>query len=102
MTKKTWADVIANHARWWRALPPLQITLNEALELREYSATNPTGTTIGKRWRRHDGSFDHEFIAAGGMPRWVICEYAESEKGPGWVKTLFYRPVIRAKAWRAS
>ncbi len=30
------------------------MTFEDLLALPEYSCTNPTGTTIGKRWRRHE------------------------------------------------
>jgi hypothetical protein len=99
---------------WWRALPPLPITMYEAVKLYEYSASNPTGVTIGKKWRRHNGSFDHDFVRAGGTPRWVICEYQKAPDefmnfrnpdGEGYIqkkvqmcKTVSYRAVIRVKA----
>lgn len=78
--------------------PRLQITMAEALRLPEYSASAPTGVTIGKRWRRYDGSFDRDFIRRGGKPQWFICEYAESERGPDWAATIMYRAVIRVPA----
>lgn len=102
---------------YWRSLPPLQITMQAALKLGEYSATNPSGVVPGKRWRRENGAFDHTFKARGGTPRWVICEYQEAPPGPirapdptgkqHWVwktvemcKTVTYRPVIRVKMGR--
>ncbi len=57
------------------ALPALRLTPREFAALPEYSCSLPTGTTIGKRWKRLDGSHDHRFIAAGGKPRWMIGEY---------------------------
>lgn len=59
---------------FWRSLPPMYITLREALALPEYSGSNPTGAYPGKRWRRHNGVHDMAFKAAGGVPRWIICE----------------------------
>jgi hypothetical protein len=73
--------------------PRLRILASEFLRLGDYSATFPTGTTIGKRWRRLDGSFDQEFIKAGGQPRWLIGEYYDignSEK----VGIRWFKPVI--------
>lgn len=61
------------HAEW----PVLRLTYQQFMKLPEYSATNPTGTTIGKRWRRLDGCYDKNFQRAGGKPRWIVCEYAE-------------------------
>lgn len=100
---------------YWRSLPPLHITMQEAMKLSEYSATNPTGVTIGKRWRRHNGLHDPSFRRLGGKPRWMICEYQDAPPGPvrasdpegkkAWVwktvkmcKIVTYRPVIRVKA----
>lgn len=103
---------------YWRSLPPLQVTMSTALKLPEYSATNPTGVTVGKRWRRHNGAHDILFKRSGGIPRWVICEYQEApdayRRAPGYnipgpdgkvlyeqvqmCKTVTFRPVIRVKA----
>jgi len=47
--------------------------------LKEYSATNPTGAYEGKMWKRHDGSFDYKFLAAGGKPVWLLCWYGRDE-----------------------
>ncbi len=55
--------------------------------LKEYSASQPSGVYEGKMWRRHDGSFDREFIARGGKPTWMFCWFGPSEKGPEWCKT---------------
>jgi len=109
---------VADHKylNYWRSLPPLQITMAEAKKLPEYSATNPTGVTPGKRWRRHNGVFDRTAMSRGVIPRWVICEYQEAapemmpsreidpETGKRKIikvemcKTVTYRPVIRVKA----
>jgi hypothetical protein len=62
-------------------------------ELKEYSATNPTGAYEGKMWKRHDGSFDREFLARGGKPKWLLCWFGFSTKGPDWVST-FYREIL--------
>lgn len=47
--------------------------------LAEYSASNPTGVYEGKMWKRHDGAFDHRFLARGGRPVWLLCWYGRSE-----------------------
>ncbi len=89
---------------WWRSLPPMYGTFEELKVLPEYSATNPTGVTLGKTWRRHDGVYDCEFLARGGTPRWVICRYEEAEpevirgKLTEMCATVSYRAVIRVKA----
>lgn len=41
-------------------------------ELAEYSCSFPSGVYPGKMWRRHNGSFDHAFIARGGKPEWQL------------------------------
>ena len=116
---------------WWRALPPMRVDMDVATRLPEYSMTNPTGVTVGKTWRRHNGVFDHEFKRQGGVPRWVICRYEEAPdsyqmtnylmsstgkpvlidgdaKGPRMYtrtrmcKTVTYRPVARVKMGRRS
>jgi hypothetical protein len=109
--------------RWWRRLPPMLITLVEMKRLPEYSASIPTGVVVGKRWRRHNGAHDVSFLEAGGIARWVICQYEEAPDdfrnvlnpdgtpGPvggrwaGYIrkrvqmcKTVTYRPVIRVAA----
>jgi hypothetical protein len=103
------------HRKWWNELPTFPITLFQAMRLYEYSATDPTGVTVGKTWRRHDGSFDHIFIRQGGTPRWVICRYEEAPDEMRRVrkegtlneyamvpvkmcKRAMYRPVIRVRA----
>lgn len=53
-------------------------------QLAEYSSTRPSGVYPGKMWKRHDGIYDHAYLAAGGKPEWLLCWYGESEKGPGW------------------
>lgn len=113
---------------WYRSLPVMHFnSVAEINKLGEYSATNPTGVTIGKTWRRENGSFDEKFIRLGGKPKWVICRYEEAppqlrrlrlgekphddeaigvipypapegKKWQGMCKTVMYRPVIRVKA----
>jgi hypothetical protein len=45
---------------------PIKLTVDEFNELLEYSASYPTGTTIGKCWKAHLGTGE-----------WVHQEYAE-------------------------
>lgn len=98
-----------------RKFPPMYFnSVSEIEKLYEYSCTMPTGVTVGKRWRRHDGSFDRDFMTKGGKPRWLIGRYEEAPDGPirapdpegkvAWVwktvamcKTVWYRPVVRVK-----
>lgn len=99
---------------YWRALPPMPITMADAMKLPEYSATNPTGVTVGKTWRRHNGAWDEAFVQRGGIPRWVIVRYEDAPNGrrrvhdptgkQQWVwedcemcKIVTYRPVVRVK-----
>lgn len=69
------------------------MTCAEFKALPEYSATIPTGTTIGKRWRRLDGAHDHVAKAAGHKPRWIIGEYTE-HADPTKVGIKWWRPII--------
>jgi hypothetical protein len=80
----------------------MRITYAEARSLPEYSATNPTGVTPGKRWRRHNGAHDMSFQRAGGVPRWMICTYEEIPGDDKFVRNGQYRPVIRVKMGRAE
>lgn len=62
-----------------RRLPPLRLRLADFEKLPEYSASLPTGTTIGKRWRRLDGAHDPDFLRAGGKPAWMIGQYTRDK-----------------------
>jgi hypothetical protein len=83
------------NVEWYRSLPPLHIALRDLERLPEYSATNPTGVTIGKTWRRHNGAFDHEFKRAGGIPFWTIVRYEEDPDDPKMALIVTYRPVVK-------
>jgi hypothetical protein len=49
----------------------LRLTTAELAKLGEYSLTVPTGTTIGKRWKRNLAiHFDQRL-----KPHWIIGEY---------------------------
>ena len=77
------------------ALNGLHLTREEFDALPEYSATLPTGTTPGKRWKRHDGAFDREFIAGGRKPKWMIGEYDPHDDGKGpTIKINWYWPLL--------
>lgn len=69
------------------------MSLGVFMQLKEYSATNPSGVYEGKMWKRHDGSFDHEFIARGGVPTWKLCWYGYSKIGLGYVSNN-YRDIV--------
>lgn len=76
-----------------RDLPRLRLTESEFRALLDYSGSLPTGTTIGKRWKRLDGVYDREWVRRGGKPAWMVGEYydigSETQIGIRW-----YRPVI--------
>jgi hypothetical protein len=77
------------------ALKALHLTRAEFDALDEYSATLPTGTTPGKRWKRHDGAYDRAFIVAGGKPKWMIGEFDPDDDGKGpTIKINWYWPVL--------
>ncbi|WP_152338585.1 hypothetical protein [Pseudorhizobium banfieldiae] len=76
-------------------LPGLHLTRAEFEALDEYSATLPTGTTPGKRWRRHDGAYDPDCE----NPFWLIGEYDPDDDGKGpSIKINWYIPVISVAA----
>lgn len=78
-----------------RELPALRLTCRQFKDLLEYSGSFPTGTTIGKRWKRHDGVFDRRPNAP--PPVWIIGEYYDigikDKIGIRW-----YRPVVSMRA----
>ena len=108
------------------SLPILRLTSREFAALPEYSCSLPTGTTIGKRWKRLDGSHDQRFLASGGKPRWMVGEYTRyvvtsdravvgdfgpERKGPlvnlrcmiePQVESSWYRPVIVTTAEKVA
>jgi hypothetical protein len=71
------------------------MTLTTFLSLSEYSCSNPSGIYPGKMWKRHDGAFDREFIARGGKPKWLLCWFGESKKGPEFCSNN-YREILLA------
>ncbi len=80
------------------AYPPLLISKADFDALPEYSATLPTGTTPGKRWKRHDGVFDQEFRQAGGEPFWLIGEFGTIDEAAGTIAINWYIPVPDIRA----
>ncbi len=92
-------QVLKKYAAWKSSYKRLPMTERELNSLGEYSASLPTGQTPGKRWKKHVGSYDRQFIAAGGKPFWIIGEYDPNDDGKG--KTIeinWYLPVARVKA----
>ena len=78
---------------------PLRLTCQEFMALDDYSASYPTGTTTGKRWRRLDGAFDpRRHLPLGHpariIPRWFIVEYGEPTAGGERIALHWYDPVI--------
>lgn len=70
----------------WKPRPTLVLSKREFEDLPEYSCSLPTGTTIGKRWKR-DRNFGRRSDRVG--PEWDVAEYAESEI-PGMVDIHWY------------
>jgi hypothetical protein len=79
-------------------LPVLRIAQADFEVLPDYSATLPTGTTTGKRWKRLDGSFDRDFLALGGQPHWLIGEYGAPSADGKSIRVNWYRPVVVVQA----
>lgn len=78
---------------WIDELPTERIKARVFFALPEYSATIPTGVTIGKRWRCLVGAHDPYFR---GKPRWVIREFVAVEN-PKMAGIAQYRPIIIAE-----
>lgn len=72
------------------------MTLATFKELTDYSCTMPSGVYAGKMWRRHDGSFDHAWIARGGKPVWMLAWYGRSDR-PGYCSTQ-WRTILLTDA----
>ncbi len=43
----------------------------------EYSGSFPSGVYPGKMWKRHDGGFDRQFRACGGIPTWKLVWFGK-------------------------
>jgi hypothetical protein len=102
---------MAERDEWEKSLPVMRLTPKEFKGLLEYSASLPTGTTPGKRWRRLNGAHDRAFIRRGGKPRWIIGQYdpdglsvsevqamEDAGKRPPQIRIFWYRPVICMRA----
>ena len=63
----------------------LYISKGEFDSLLEYSASYPTGTTIGKRWKRN--------VSDTSEPVWLIGEYTRYV-GENDVEIKWWRPII--------
>lgn len=64
--------------------PPIYLTAGQIRLLHEYSTTLPTGTTIGKIWKRRNYN--------AGMPTWWLGEYVE-HWDPGFIG-MVWRDII--------
>lgn len=56
------------------------LTKSDFDELPEYSCSIPTGTTIGKRWKRNIYAFDpsaHDPRTGNSIDDWYLCEYVQ-------------------------
>jgi hypothetical protein len=80
---------------FYAGLPAMHLTRAEFDAMDEYSATLPTGTTAGKKWKRHDGAYDLSCE----KPIWIIGEYDPDDDGksPN-IKINWYIPVLRLDA----
>lgn len=66
------------------------ITEPDLMGLPEYSTSYPTGTTIGKRWRR-----DVHF-RTGKPPKWIVGTYVKVD-APGKVGIQWLWPLIMSE-----
>ena len=75
------------------------MTRETFFKLHEYSASQPSGVYPGKMWRRHNGEFDYEFIRNGGKPKWLLCWFVPSEKGPDLCTTNMREILLSDGKW---
>lgn len=58
-----------------------EVTAQELADLPEYSCSIPTGTTIGKRWKKDLRAYDRNPVAVTERavlgPEWVMGEYVD-------------------------
>lgn len=79
--------------------PTLKISQRDFDDLLEYSCSLPTGTTIGKRWKRNQSAYVTPRKVLFGLitrrpkANWFIGEYVESKQG-GMVDINWYKPSI--------
>lgn len=81
------------------AFEPVRMTKDEFLALPEYNTTLPTGVVPGKRWRRHDGIFDADFLSGGRKPVWLVGEYGPAVDGKcpvNWYIPIFLPPGVNS------
>ena len=76
-------------------LPILYIKRHELDQMSEYSTSLPTGTAIGKRWKRNINMLagPHGFAVEGeGPPIWRVGEYVP-HLDPDLVGIKWWRPI---------
>lgn len=86
---------------WVSLLPTMRLTARQFKDLPEYSGSNPTGVTIGKRWRCLIGAHDLDWKRKGGKPRWVIREYV-TVADPKMAGIKNYRPIVIVRSGDTS
>lgn len=77
-------------------LPTLRLTLAEFGKLSEYSCSVPTGTTPGKRWKRHVGAHDRDCPVE--ERYWIIGEYGTVTADGKNIAINWYHPIITIRA----
>jgi hypothetical protein len=85
------AAELAEMMDYYNSLPPERLSLRAFQSLPEYSISTPTGTAVGKVWKR-DLNFYRQF---GPGAIWIICEYLDHAIDPNLVTIDFRRPVTR-------
>jgi hypothetical protein len=87
-----------------KGTPEEVISKEELRKLLEYSCTLPTGTIIGKRWRRNvlEPKIHHGVLPRGTPAEWMIGEYydigSKTEVGIRWVWAV----EEPGKVWRGD
>ena len=76
---------------------PIRMTAGELRELLEYSCSLPTGTKIGKTWKRNNAAYGRR--PPGTPPDWWMGEYVE-DPDPELVG-IVWRKIIVMEPYRA-
>lgn len=76
--------------------PVIRLTQSQLDGLPEYSCSIPTGTTIGKRWKRDVNAYPRGY-GPHPPPYWIVCEYAEHPTDPENKVAIIYKRIIITK-----
>lgn len=81
-----------------KGLPAYYLTAAELNDLPEYSCSMPTGTTIGRMWKKDMYAYDPDNRHL--SPTWVICQYVE-HPNPNKVGIKYYQARLKGQRIKA-